>query len=225
VYWDKESGLLVEVVATIDGISVSSLKLTETNVWSMSLVEWLAANYLFTALVVICVTLPLSALVIFTKRAKKEFQKVSRPNMGRVLMGVGILSFIIGILNLTAFNQVVSSSGFALAPIFFVSGMLIYSGAWATTVGNKVVIDVGTLLIALSVVLFGMIAACAMYREIGAWVPYTETESPRPLPSPMAITVIEGVFLYPYAWLVAPLATILVCLAASGLFYKALYRF
>jgi len=249
LYWDRETGLLVEIFAELGGISFSSLRLIETNIWSINFLDWIATNFVFVALVAASITLPTSLLLIFVIKRKIakgsaiEVQPKREPDeetystfrqtlallyyflyqhMGIALMGIGFLLFVIGVMNLTIHKQVFSSFSFVFALVSFVVGVLVHSGAWA---GNRHKIDVGAILLSVSVILLGITTVCAMYREIGALVPYREIVGFGAMSRTVkGFFTIEIVFLCPYAWLVSPLAHVAISLAVCGIFFKILHK-
>lgn len=250
LYWDKETGLLVEILAKVGNTFFSSLRLIETNIWSISSMDWVMRNSAFIALIVVSMALLIIVSLTFVRRRKRvkwnvkeaqvswtiieksdsplrralEFLRYSFcPHLGKVLMGGGFLLFVIGIMNLSVFNQVAFSLSFVFAVIFFVIGVLVRSEAWA---GNRFEVDVGVIMISLSVILLSIATVCAVYREIGALVPYKGiVGGVGPIHRAVKeILQIEVVFLYPYAWLISPLATVTLCLAVYGIFFKIRYE-
>lgn len=250
VYWDKETGLLVEILAKVGNTVFSSLKLIETNIWSISSMDWMMRHSAFIALIVVSMALLIIVSLTFVKRRKRvkwnakeaevswkiieksdsplrrAFESLCDsfcPHLGKVLMGVGFLLFVIGIMNLSVFNQVAFSLSFVFAVIFFVIGVLVHSEAWA---GNRFEVDVGVIMISLSAILLSITTICAIYREIGALVPYIGVVVGfGPLHRAIKeILQIEVVFFHPYTWLVSPLTTIALCLAVYGIFFKIRYE-
>jgi hypothetical protein len=92
---------------------------------------------------------------------------------------------------------------------------------------NKIVPDVGILLIAAAIVLGGIVFACATYRHLEVFVPYVEAEPYGSMDQmrPEAYTSLDGVFFYPYSWLSSIISTVAVCLATLGVAYKISQRF
>jgi len=249
IYWDRETGLLVEILAKVGNCYFPSLKLIETNIWSVSFIGWLAHNPVFVALVVSSIALLTILSLAFAKKKESKRGAVEvqpkeevieetyspfrralvlsydflRPHIGRILMLVGLSLFVIGFMSTTMFEQVVASLSFVFAVVFIVVGLLVHTEAWA---GNRSKIDVGVIMISLSVILFSVAAVCLMYREIGAMVPYKEYGvSIGPMyQSVKEILTIQAVFLYPLAGIGSPLATIVLCLALYGIFVKIFYR-
>jgi hypothetical protein len=123
---------------------------------------------------------------------------------------------------------VISSLSLSFAPFFLVSGVLVYTGGWVALRKDKLVIDVGIFLVAGAIILSGMGAACATYREVGAVVPYIDETrtSASMFGHPLtAYTSYPVVFFYPYSWFSSMFFNVIVCLAAVGIFYKIGQRF
>jgi len=249
-YWDRETGLLVEILAKIGNSYFSSLRLIETNIWSISLMDWMMRNYVFIALIVVSMAFLMIVSLTLVKRMKtvkwnmkevhpsrklieepnsplkqavESLHHFFRPHLGKMLIGVGLSLLGMGITNFTVFNQVVSSLSFVFAVVFFIIGLLVHTEAWA---GNRLKIDVGVIMLSLSVILISVAAVCALYRELGAQVPYKEYSMTWGMlrNAVREYTKIEDVFLYPYAALASPLATVAFCLALYGIFFKIFYK-
>jgi hypothetical protein len=225
LHWDRETGILVELYVRVrDRLgqlspSFSSLKLVETNIWSMSLLDWIATNSMFLILAPASAALQIGLLLMLIKRRECKI-RVTRPRAGIVMMAVGLLLLAVGVAYLSNFEQAVFSLGFVLALVFLVVGVLVYTGFWA---GNNNRINIGVVMMSLAVVLFANAFACAMYREIGALVPVTVVRAFFSARALDYMANVEVVFLRPYAWLVTPLGSIAISLFAIGLmrkFYK-----
>lgn len=249
LYWDKETGVLVEIVAEVGSVSFSSLRLIETNIWSINLMEFITHNSPFLTSVMTGMALLIIISVTFVRRKKMtkgnidEIQATWKPredaktplmqtleffcyllrlHAGEISMGVGVLLFGIGIMNLTNYDQVVYSSSFVFAVIFFVLGVLVRSEAW---IGNRFKINVGVIMICLSVIIFAIVFVCATYREIGAMVPYRAIGSFGPHQHTVAETLtIEVVYLYPYSQFASSLVLIALCLAMYGVIFRMYYE-
>jgi hypothetical protein len=175
-YWDKDTGLLVEMVATIGGIDVTCEKLTGTSLWSAELGYWLADNYPILIMLAFVIGAFSTSAVFLLRMRKKMAFRVTHPNMGIALLVVGVAVVAGGILNMSSFGQLTSSLCFAFAPSFLVGGVLSYTGGWATLHKNKFVLDLGILMIATAIVLGGIVIACMTYRHLEVFVPYVEGE-------------------------------------------------
>ena len=249
LYWDKETGLLVEIIAKIGNASFSSLRLMETNIWSAGLTERMMHGYMLIILTVVSTAFLAIILLMIKKRGRKvnldekgivvnrklleesdsilehmaEFYHYHLSlYLGKILIAFGLLLFGVGIANFTLFNQTIFSVSLVFAVTFLVIGVLIHTGAWA---GNRFKVDIGVTLISLSVILFSITTVCAIYREIGALVPYRQIGEIGPVRRAIKdILTIEVVFLYPYGWLVSPLATVSLCLAIYGILFKLRYE-
>jgi hypothetical protein len=227
-YWDKETGLLVERIATVGDFDMTCEKLTGTSMWSLDLRYWIMDNYpIVMMLAFILGALSISTVVLIRVRKKISY-RVTHTNMGVALFAVGIALLVTSILSLTAFGQVISSLSLTFAPFFIVSGVLAYTGGWVALRKDKLVIDMGIVLVAGAIVLTGIGAACATYREVGAVVPYideTRTSASmfgHPLTN---YTSYPIVFFYPYGWFSSIFFNVVICLAAVGIFYKICQRF
>jgi hypothetical protein len=253
IYWDRETGLLLEILAKVGNCYFSSLRLIETNIWSVSLVDWLARNLVFVASVASSMALLtiLSLALIKKKEGKRDAIEIQlkeevieekyspfrhvlvllhdflRPRIGRILMLIGLSLFVIGFMSITLFEQVVASLSLVFAVVFVVVGLLVHTEAWT---GTRSKIDLGVIMISLSVILFSVGAVCVTYREIGAMVPCHEYELREGFSFGIAaktvdvFLTIDAVFLYPLAWIGFPLATVALCLALYGIFVKIFYR-
>jgi hypothetical protein len=82
LYWDQQTGVLVEISSVSGGVSFS-LKATETNIWSGSLIDWIMSNILWIILVLVGVVVVVT--LIFLKRRKTQL--VSLP-AGQVDVGL-----------------------------------------------------------------------------------------------------------------------------------------
>lgn len=225
-YWDKETGLLVERIATLGYTDVTAEILTGTNLWSPDLRYWIAGNYPIVIMLVLVIgAMAVSAVVLLRLRTRISY-RVTHTQFGTGLLAVGIALVATAIIDLTSHEQLVTSLCFAFAPFFFVSGVLAYTGAWVTLRNDKLVIDKGVILIAAALILGGIMIACLTYRELVAIVPYMDdyitagTGGSIRGRSPATYTSLEGVLFYPYVWLASALANIIICLAAVGFIYK-----
>jgi len=231
IYWDRETGLLVEIVAMAAGTPLTSIKLFETNIWGIEAFRLMTSSSTLLVFAAALVAVPASLLPIFLRARKEPVFRISHPYVGIALVGIGVAFTIAGLLYLSAFNQVVSFFYFALGLGTVVTGVLIYTGIWAYWDENKLRIDIGNVLLALAVVILGLTALCAMYRELGALVPYDEIASNWRYGTEnfgshaRRSLVMEGVFYYPYTWLVSPLASIAVPVLFFGFFYKMRHRY
>jgi hypothetical protein len=227
-YWDKETGLLVERIAAVGDFDMTCQKLTGTSMWSLDLRYWIVDNYpIVMMLAFILGALSISTVILVRIRQKISY-RVTHTNMGAALVAVGIALLVTSILSLTAFGQVISSLSLSFAPFFLVSGVLVYTGGWVALRKDKLVIDVGIFLVAGAIILSGMGAACATYREVGAVVPYIDETrtSASMFGHPLtAYTSYPVVFFYPYSWFSSMFFNVIVCLAAVGIFYKIGQRF
>jgi hypothetical protein len=225
-YWDRETGLLVEDTAKVGDFYVTSQKLTGTNLWQADLTDWFIDNYVVVILIVSGVASS-AFLTVFIFRWKKDTPfKVTHPTIGKLLIASGTLFLVGGFVTMSNFNQAFSSLCFALVPLFFVTGILVYTGGWVSLGRNGLVVDVGTVLIASAVILAGVTVGFATYRELGALVPYRGGGFFRGSVSQfgLAYSEVEGVFFYPYGWLAATLVTVVLSLAVVGFCYKMLRR-
>jgi hypothetical protein len=228
-YWDKETGLLVEQVVTLGNADLTSEKLTGTNLWWPDLRYWMADNYpVIIMLALVIGPMVLSAAVLLRLRKKISY-KVTHPNIGTAFLVIGVSLLVTAILSLTSFDQLVSSLCLAFAPFFFVSGVLAYTGGWVTLRRDKLVVDLGVVLMATAIILGGIVVACATYRELGAIVPYIDELRPPTASTAgqklVTYTTLEGVFFYPYSWLSSMISNVVICLAAVGFLYKITQRF
>ncbi len=220
LYWDHETGLLVELYARVRdkwgnlSPSFSSLKLIETNIWSMNWLDWIAANSMFLILAPASVVLEIGLLFMLIK-TRKATPRVTRPRAGISMLALGLLLLVIGVAHLSSFDQAIFSLSFVFALVFLAVGVLLYTGLWA---GNNNRISMGVVLMSLAVVLFANAGACTMYRQIGALVPSMAVRSIFSASSTQQGANVEVVFFHPYAWLAMPLASIAISLAAIGLF-------
>ncbi len=222
-YWDKETGLLVERIATVGDFDMTCQKLTGTSMWSLDLRYWMVDNYP----IVIMVSFILGALSISTailmRVRKKISYRVTHTNVGATLLAVGIALLVTSLLSLTTFGQVISSLSLTFAPFFLVGGVLAYTGGWVALRKDKLAIDLGIVLVAGAIVLSGVGAACATYREVGAVVPYIDETSTsatvfgHPLTTYTSFSVV---FFYPYSWFSSVFFNVIICLAAVGIFCK-----
>jgi hypothetical protein len=229
-YWDKETGLLVERIATVGNEDMTTEILKDTNIWSTEVQYWIAGNLP----AIIIFGLVIGAMIISTiviLRWRKISDRVSHRNFGGGLFTVGVVLVVATIIYLTSYEQSVSLFCFALAPFFLVSGVFAYTGAWVTLRRDQLVADIGILMMAAALILSGIVIPCFVYRELAAIVPYTDDIMPAGTGgsiighTPSAYTSLEGVFLYPYAWLASALMNVIICLAAAGFFYKIAQRF
>lgn len=78
LYWDKETGLLVEIWARMNGLYFPSLKLVETNVWPINLTDWIAKNFAFLILAPVTMALQLVLLFVLVRRPATN-HKVTHP--------------------------------------------------------------------------------------------------------------------------------------------------
>jgi hypothetical protein len=215
LYWDQETGVLVELYARVRDShgnlspSFSSLKLIETNIWSMSLSDWLATNFVFLILAPASVALQICLLLMLIK-TRGTTSRVTRPRAGAVLIVIGLLLLAIGIAYLSSFEQMIFSLSFVFALVFLAVGVMMYSGIWAE---NNLKINAGVVLISLALILAGNSVACAMYREVGALVPSMAVRALF-----RQVADVEVVFFHPYGWLATPLASIAISFAAVGIF-------
>jgi hypothetical protein len=217
LYWDKESGLLVEILAKVGNLYVSSLRLVETVIWPIDLMNWITNNLVFLFLGPMSVTLHVVLLLMSVRKPETSY-RVTDPRMGKILIGVGLLLLVNGLAHFSFFDQFVSSLYIAFSFVFLVVGVLIHSGAWANRAFKM---DVGTILISLSVTLIGSFVACAIYREMGAVVPYTEIVG---ITHPQLYLKLETVFLYPHAWLASLLAIVALSFFMCGVLFKTLHK-
>jgi hypothetical protein len=225
-YWDQETGLLVERIATLGNADVTSEILTGTSLWSIDLGYWIVENYpVAIILVVVIGAMAVSAVVLFRLRKNIPY-RVTHPYVGMGFLAVGAVLVAVGIVNLSYFELLISSLGFAFAPFFLVSGVLAYTGAWVTLRNDKLEIDKGVILIAAALILSGIVISCLTYRELVAIVPYLEDTIPGGTGgslhgrTPVTYTSLEAVLFYPYVWLSSTVTYVIICLAVVGLFYK-----
>lgn len=231
-YWDKETGLLVERIATLGNADVTSEILTGTNLWSIDLGYWIVENYpIVIILVVVIGAMAISAVVLLRLRKKIPY-RVTHPNIGIGFLAVGAALVAFAIINLSYFEQLISSLCFAFAPFFLVSGVLAYTGAWVMLRNDKLEIDKGVVLIAAALFLGGIVISCLTYRELVAIVPYLDETIPGGTGGsvqhgrlPVTYTSLEAVLFYPYVWLSSAVANVIICLAVVGLSYKIGRRF
>ena len=227
-YWDKETGLLVERIATVGDFDMTCQKLTGTSMWSLDLRYWMVDNYpVVIMLVFILGALSISTAILMGVRKRISY-RVTHTNVGTALLAAGIALLATSLLSLTTFDQVISSLSLTFAPFFLVSGVLAYTGAWATLRKDKLVIDVGIVLIAGAIILCGVGAACATHREVGAIVPYIDEtrQSASVRGHPLtAYSSFSVVFFYPYSWFSSVFFNVIICLAAVGIFCKIGQRF
>ena len=227
-YWDKETGLLVERIAKVGDVDMTCQKLTGTSMWSLDLRYWMVDNYpLVIMLSFIFGALSISTVILIRVRRKLSY-RVTHTNVGAALLGLGIALLVTSLLSLTTFGQVISSLSLTFAPFFLVGGILAYTGGWVALRKDKLVIDVGIVLVACAIILGGVSAACATYREVGAIVPYIDEgrTSASMYSHPLTTyTSYSVVFFYPYSWLSSAFFNIVVCLAAVGIFCKIVQRF
>jgi hypothetical protein len=217
LYWDKESGLLVEILAKVGNLYVSSLRLVETDIWSVDLMHWITKNLMFLVLGPVSVILHVVLLLMLVRKPETSY-RVTHPRMGKVLISVGLLLLVNGTVHFTLFDQLVSCVSIAFSFVFFVVGVLIHTGAWANRTFK---VDVGTILMSLSVTLLGSFVACAIYREMGAVIPYLEIVG---ITHPLFYLKLETVFLYPHAWLASLLAMFALSFFMCGILFKTLHR-
>jgi len=71
LYWDRKTGVLVEISIVSEGISYS-LKATETNMWSSSPIDWIMSNILWIILVLIGLVVVAVVALIFLKARKAQ---------------------------------------------------------------------------------------------------------------------------------------------------------
>lgn len=226
-YWDKETGLLVEDTVKVEDFYVTNQKLTGTNLWSADLTDWLFDNCVVMIFLVSGIVSTVFLTVFLSRWKKTAISKVTHPTIGKLLIASGTLFVVGGFATMSSFNQSFSSLCFALVPLFFVTGILIYTGGWVSLSKNGLVVDMGTILISSALVLAGATAGLAMYRELGALVPYKGVGFFRGSVGQisLAYTTLEGVFFYPYSWLTALLVPVILSFAITGFFYKMFRRF
>ena len=227
-YWDRETGLLVEDTVKIEDFYVTSQKLTETNLWSADLADWLFDNSVVVIFIISGIVSSAFLTVFLFQWKKTAPSKVTHPTIGKLLIASGTLLLVGGFVTMSNFNQFFSSLCFALVPLFFVTGILVYTGGWVALGQRGLVVDIGTVLMASAMVLAGATVGFATYRELGALVPYRgegffHGYSARALD--LTYTLLEGVFFYPYSWLTAILVPVVLSLAVVGFFYKMFRRF
>jgi hypothetical protein len=75
MYWDRQTGVLVEVVAFVDGNAYSSMKITETNLWGYSLQSMITLHFPFLLLFAFCLLVIAFLTILFfrTSRALVDF--------------------------------------------------------------------------------------------------------------------------------------------------------
>lgn len=230
-YWDRETGFLVERVATLMHTDVTTQVLTGTNLWSPDLRYWIVENYPVVIMLVFVVgAMTVSGAVLLRLRKKLSY-RVTHTHFGIGLLTVGIAFVAAAIIDLTTVGQLVTSFCFAFAPFFLVSGVIAYTGAWVTLRNDKLVLDKGVILIGAALILGGIVIACLTYGELAAIVPYIDgdasaiwggTAHGREL---VTYTSLEGVLFYPYVWLASALLNVITCLIAVGFIYKVARRF
>ncbi|MCJ7768709.1 hypothetical protein MUP79_10005 [Candidatus Bathyarchaeota archaeon] len=230
-YWDRETGLLVERVATLVHSDVTTQLLTGTNLWSPDLRHWIAENYLLVIMLVFVLGAMTVSGVLLLRLRKRLLYRVTHTHFGIALLAVGIALGAAAIVNMTSVEQSVTSLCFAFAPFFLVSGVIAYTGAWVTLRNDRLVLDKGVILIAAALILGGIAIACLTYRELAAIVPYIDgdvsviwggTAHGRELET---YTSLEAVLFYPYVWLASALQNVIICLAGVGFIYKVAKRF
>jgi len=230
-YWDQETGLLVERIATLVHADVTTQVLTGTNLWSTDLPHWMAENYLLVIMLIFVFGAMSVSGVVLLRLRKRDSYRVTHTHLGIGLLAVGIALVAAAIANLTSVEQLATSLCFAFAPFFIVSGVIAYTGAWVTLRNNKLVFDKGVILLAAALILGGIVVACLTYRELAAIVPYIDgdvsviwggTAHGRELET---YTSLEAVLFYPYTWLASALLNVIICLAAVGFIHKVAQRF
>ena len=230
-YWDRETGLLVERVATLVHSDVTTQLLTGTNLWSPDLRHWIAENYLLVIMLVFVLGAMTVSGVLLLRLRKRLLYRVTHTHFGIALLAVGIALGAAAIVNMTSVEQSVTSLCFAFAPFFLVSGVIAYTGAWVTLRNDRLVLDKGVILIAAALILGGIAIACLTYRELAAIVPYIDgdvsviwggTAHGRELET---YTSLEAVLFYPYVWLASALQNVIICLAGVGFIYEVAKRF
>ncbi|RLB04419.1 MAG: hypothetical protein DRG83_04830 [Deltaproteobacteria bacterium] len=245
IYWDRNTGLLVEILARIGNCLFSSLRLIETNVWTTSWYENLTKSFASLSPLILSVIVVFSSIsLIFAKKTKiinktkkirqkakfltilakllMPIYKFLQRYMGRILVAFGFFLGAVSIMTLSQFDQLVFSLNSILAIVLIIIGVLIHTDAWAQAWTEKgVKIDIGAILIALAIILFAIAGICAIYRTIGATVPYkTYTGIGPSKQTSEENIIIEVVYLYPYASIASTLATIALCFAIYGFFVK-----
>jgi hypothetical protein len=226
-YWDQETGLLVERVATFGGVDLTSEKLADTNLWSPDIALWIVDN----CPVLIMLIVVLGVMAIFASvlmRMRKNIPcRVTHINVGKGLFVIGVVLMAAAVVDLTSFKQLVSLFCLAFAPFFLVSGALAYTGVWVALKKDKLVVDLGVVLIASAAVLSGIVIGCMMYREMWAIVPYIDPENTvgASMYRVAVYTTLEGVFFYPFTWLSSLISPFVICLAVTGILYKVASRF
>jgi len=242
LFWDFETGVLTEIVAKVGNASLTSMKLVETNIWGTdSLVKF----KLFFVVVIILLLVVALVLVyrkgVFRRKGGKfhgllntggsikcfirKFDPVLyliRSYLGDVFICFGVLIFVVGFLNLTSYSQIIFSFCFVFAVIFVVTGVLLRSGAWR---GDVFKVNLGVFALCLSIIVASVAFVCAIYREIGAFVPYGTVGSFGPHVDTVSETlIIEIVYFYPFSHLAFPLFQVAVVLAICGLFFRFYYE-
>jgi hypothetical protein len=145
-----------------------------------------------------------------------------RSYLGDVFICFGVLIFVVGFLNLTSYSQIIFSFCFVFAVIFVVTGVLLRSGAWR---GDVFKVNLGVFALCLSIIVASVAFVCAIYREIGAFVPYGTVGSFGPHVDTVSETlIIEIVYFYPFSHLAFPLFQVAVVLAICGLFFRFYYE-
>jgi len=240
MYWDKDTGLLVEMVANEKGSLFSSMRLIETNIWSLSLLEILTHNFLYIFMIVGALAFLITIIFTQLKRPKsitsdiaeereslfKNLHSRIAPNIGRILAAIGLTLFTAAALSYANYHQMFFSFGVVFGVIFSVVGLLIHTKAWE---GTRYKIDIGYIMMAATVILLSIAVVFMLFRELGAEIPYKEVyvtfAGGMYKPHVLEFTNIETVYVYPYLDLVNPLATIALCLGAYGLFIKVFYGY
>jgi len=230
-YWDRETGLLVERIATLMHTDVTTQVLTGTSLWSPDLRHWIGDNYPVVIMLVLVVGAMSVSGVVLLRLRKRLLYRVTHTHVGICLLTVGLALVAVAVMNLTSVEQLVTSLCFAFAPFFLVSGVIAYTGAWVALRNDRLVLDKGVILIAAALVLGGIAVACLTYRELAAIVPYIDgdvsaiwggTAHGRELAT---YTSLEAVLFYPYVWLASALLNVIICLVAVGFVHKVFQRF
>jgi hypothetical protein len=177
------------------------------------------------------IAVPASFLLLFLKARKNRGFRISHSYVGLALVCMGAAFAVAGLLYLTAFDQSVSFFNLALGLVTTVSGILVYSGVWASWEKNRLRLETGNVLIASAVVILGMTVLFAMYRQLGALVPYDEINSNSRFGTEnfnsraRRSLVIEGVFYYPFSSLTSLTGTIALPVLAFGFFHRMRHRY
>ncbi len=230
-YWDQETGLLVERIATLVQSDVTTQVLTGTSLWSPDLFHWIFDNHLLVIMLVFVLGAMSVAGIVLLRLRKSDSFRVTHTHLGIGLLSVGMVLVVAAIVSLTSVEQLVTSLCFAFAPFFLVSGIIAYTGAWVTVRNSKLVFDKGVILIAAALILGGIVVACLTYRELAAIVPYIDgdvsaiwggTAHGRGL---VTYTSLEAVLFYPYVWLASALLNVMICLVTLGFMFKVAQRF